>query len=504
MKSEDKAQDQLAYFNRIMDALPCLVFMKDEGGKFVNGNAVFLKYMGVSSTSEIVGLTDYNFYDKQTADGFAEREKSVMSDPEGKPQEYLQTSCSPDGRMHYLRMKKMQIRDTTGKLYLLGVAVDETKLHEALESAKKVEAAKSFFFTTVSHDIRTPLNAIVGYSELLKLGYKRDEDRQKALSSIVSSANMLQKLIGDVLDLSKLETGTMEITPVTTDCAKLTKDILTGFVDALKKKGLRLLHRISVPPLLEIDALRFRQILRNLVGNAVKYTEKGQIEVTVAHDQYERLTISVKDTGCGIAPGDQQKIADPYVKAGMRGRSGGSGFGLAIVKQLVSRMNGEMTMTSALGSGSTFTIVIPGVKASSAQRKRAYSATQKIKFVVGSRKDRAEKRILVVEDSRLNLLVLRSMLARLGYTKIATAANGREALEKLAADRLITLVLTDIWMPEVNGLQLAREIKTNPRYKHVKVFAVTADTDIPNDYEETGFLDIMFKPVTLEALGKVL
>ena len=87
MKSEDKAQDQLAYFNRIMDALPCLVFMKDEGSKFVNGNAVFLKYMGVSSTSEIVGLTDYNFYDKQTADGFAEREKAVMSDPEGKSQE---------------------------------------------------------------------------------------------------------------------------------------------------------------------------------------------------------------------------------------------------------------------------------------------------------------------------------------------------------------------------------------------------------------------------------
>jgi CheY-like chemotaxis protein len=96
------------------------------------------------------------------------------------------------------------------------------------------------------------------------------------------------------------------------------------------------------------------------------------------------------------------------------------------------------------------------------------------------------------------------MLVRLGYTKIATAANGREALEKLAADPLITLVLTDVWMPEVNGLQLAREIKTNPRYKHVKVFAVTADTEIPNDFEETGFLEVMFKPVTLDALGKVL
>ena len=504
MKQEEEQKDMSAYFRRTMDAMPCLVFVKDSAGRFVDGNEAFVKYMGVSSLSEIVGLTDYNFYDKETADSFAAREKEILEDPEAKPQEFLQTSCSPDGRMRYLRMKKMQTRDPSGRLCILGIAVDESELHEALESAKKVEAAKSFFFSTVSHDIRTPLNAIVGYSELLKLGYKRDEDRQKALASIVSSANMLQKLIGDVLDLSKLETGTMELMPVTTDCAKLAKDVLSAYVEPLKKKGVKLIARIAAMPLVEIDSHRIRQILRNLVGNAVKYTEKGQIEVSVSYDDYERLSISVADTGCGIAPGDQQKIADPYVKAGRRGRNGGSGFGLAIVKQLVSRMNGEMSMSSALGVGSTFSVVIPNVKTSSAQRKRVYSATQKIKFVVGSRKDRAEKHILVVEDSRVNLLLLRSMLVRLGYTKIATAANGREALEKLAADPLITLVLTDVWMPEVNGLQLAREIKTNPRYKHVKVFAVTADTEIPNDFEETGFLEVMFKPVTLDALGKVL
>jgi two-component system aerobic respiration control sensor histidine kinase ArcB len=504
MKQEDIGSDTSAYFRGIMDASPCIVFVKDEAGHFVDGNDAFAKYMGVSSLSEIVGLTDYNFYDKQTADAFADTDRRVLEDPEGKPLEFLQTSCSPDGHMRYLRMKKMQSTDLSGKKCLLGVAIDETELHEALESARKVEAAKSFFFSTVSHDIRTPLNAIVGYSELLKLGYKREEDRQKALATITSSANMLQKLITDVLDLSKLETGTMELMPVTTDCAKLARDVLAGYAEQIKKKGLKLVQHIDVSQLIEIDAVRIRQILRNLVGNAVKYTEKGQIDVTVSYDDYERLTISVADTGCGIAPADQQNIADPYVKAGRRGRNGGAGFGLAIVKQLVSRMNGEMSMSSAPGAGSTFTLVIPNIKASNAQRKRIYSATQRIKFVVGSRKDRSEKKILVVEDSRVNLLLLRSMLARLGYTKIITAANGREALEKLVADPFITLVLTDVWMPEINGLQLAREIKTNPRYKNVKVFAVTADTEIPNDYAETGFLEVLLKPVTLETLGKVL
>ena len=144
MKQEEEQKDMSAYFRRTMDAMPCLVFVKDSAGRFVDGNEAFVKYMGVSSLSEIVGLTDYNFYDKETADAFAAREKEILEDPEAKPQEFLQTSCSPDGRMRYLRMKKMQTRDPSGRLCILGIAVDETELHEALESAKKVEAVYAF------------------------------------------------------------------------------------------------------------------------------------------------------------------------------------------------------------------------------------------------------------------------------------------------------------------------------------------------------------------------
>ena len=501
----EEESNTIEFYRRIMDAMPCMMFVKDASRRFLDGNRPFVEYMGVSSLAEIVGLTDYNFYDPDVAAQFAEGEKKVFEDPEGKPLECLQTSRAPDGRVRYLRMKKMQAKDASGRTCLLGVAVDETDVHEALERARKAEMAKSHFFSAVSHDIRTPLTSIVGFCELLKLGIKKEEDRQKALSTIVSSSQMLQKLIGDVLDLAKLESGTMEILPATTDCAKLARDAIAPYEAACKRKGVKLVASVSVDSLLEIDAQRVRQILVYLLGNAVKFTAKGQVDVSVTYyAEPELLSISVSDTGCGISSADQQRIADPYADAGRRGRNGGTGFGLAIVKQLVYRMNGEMTMRSAPGAGSSFMVTLSGVKASSAQRRREYSRTQRIKFIVGSRKDRGAQRILVVDDSLVNLIALRSMLGRLGYTKIVTASNGREALEKLAADPQISLVLTDVWMPEVNGLQLAREIKTNPRYKHVKVYAVTADTGIRNDYAETGFLDVLLKPVTLDVLGKVL
>ena len=502
---QDNTGDVGSFARRIFDEMPCLMFVKDESGRFVDGNRAFLSYMGVQSLAELVGLSDSDFYDSQTAARFAEDDRRVMEGEDGNALEFVQTSQAPGGRVHYLRMKKKKTTDESGRPCLLGLAVDETDLHEALESARRSESVKSLFFSTISHDIRTPLNAIVGFSELLKLGYKKDEDRQKALNAVVMSANMLQTLLGNVLDLSKLETGKLEILRVTTDCARLVRDAVDQFAVIARQKGVKLNLNISVEPLLEIDANRVRQIIVNLVSNAVKFTSKGQVDVTVSHDAYAAtLTISVQDTGCGISTADQQRIADPYLQAERRGRNGGSGFGLAIVRRLVQRMNGEMSMSSAPGVGSLFSVVLPEIEVSSAQRKRVYSATQRIKYVVGTRKDRGEKHILVADDSKLNLLVLRSMLVRLGYTKIVTVSNGREALEKLASDPFITMVLTDVWMPEVNGLQLAREIRTNQRYRHVKVFAVTADTEIRSDYAENGFLDVLYKPVTLDALGKVL
>ena len=502
---DTQIDNTISFYRGLLDIMPDMMFVKDVAGRFIECNRVFVAYMGATSVADVIGKTDADFYPAQLAERFARDDAYVMSLPEGQAYDFEQDDPAPDGTMRYLRMKKVRVTGADGAPCLLGLAVDQTELRVALDRAVKAESAKSYFFSTVSHDIRTPLNAIVGFSQLLKVGIRDETERQKALSALVASANMLQKLVGDVLDLSKLDAGKLELVTETTDCERIVREIAATYAGVVKIKGLKFVSDVKVRPLLEIDARRLRQIIFNLVGNAVKFTDKGRVSLSVVFDEEKReLTITVADTGCGISPEDQQRIADPYVEAGKNGRHGGTGLGLAVVKRLVFRMNGDMMMKSALGVGSTFTVVIPDVPVSSAARKREYTLTQRIKVAVGSKKDRASTYALVVDDSKINVLVLRSMLVKLGYTRIATASNGREALEKLATNPKIRLVLTDVWMPEMNGLQLAKAIQGNPRLRHVKVYAITADTEVRNDYAETGFLDVLMKPVTLDALGKVL
>ncbi len=377
--------------------------------------------------------------------------------------------------------------------------------------------AKSYFFSTVSHDIRTPLNAIIGFSELLQAGFKTEQERKQAIDSILVSCRTLLGLINDVLDLSKLESGKMEISPEPTDCSRLLHVVLAAFRVSIAKTDVELRCQVGPMPLLMLDPQRLRQIVFNLVGNAVKFTKKGFIEVRASFDQSADgetgvCRIDVEDTGCGISEENLKHLGSAYVQVGeKRARNGGTGLGLAICHQLVQAMGGKLKVRSVLGEGTTFSIVIPGVKVVSGNVEvkgtTALAGTAETNGAgVPEPQAHPIRRILLVDDSKMNLLVLKALLNKLGNFEVVTAQDGQEALTLLQTPGAapVDLVLTDMWMPELDGAGLVKAIRADPVLAFLRVIAVTADTEFQGRVEDLGFDGMLLKPVTIERLAGVL
>ena len=372
------------------------------------------------------------------------------------------------------------------------------------DKAIAAEKAKSFFFSTVSHDIRTPLNAIIGFSEMLQMGIKDPAEEAKALDSIVVSGHTLLELVNDVLDLSKLEAGKMELHPEPTDMVKLVKGVTTSFEIAAMRTSVQLRMEVEEMPYLKLDPQRIRQILFNLIGNAVKFTKKGSITVRAAYKD-GTFTMSVTDTGCGIAEEDKERLMSPYVQLRGRDSNVGTGLGLSICKHLATQMNGALEVESVLGQGSTFTLRVPNVVAFSKKDANDYFEAHAMqKEVAVLHESIQEKEILIVDDSPLNLAVLKAMLARMNIRKVVTASNGQEALEKLLADKNVEIVLTDMFMPILDGEGLVKEIRKLPDYVKLPVYAITADVEMQNTYKSRGFDNVLLKPMTLEKLKELL
>ena len=372
---------------------------------------------------------------------------------------------------------------------------------EAEESASK---SRSYFFSTVSHDIRTPLNSIIGFSQMLKMGMKTASERDQAVNSIILSGQTLLRLINDVLDFSKLESGRMEIIPEPTDCGKLAAELAETFRIANKNPELEIHCHASGMPILEVDPQRIRQMLFNFLGNAVKFTKAGLIEVRASfakdpEDERGTFKLEVEDTGCGIGEEDLKLIASPYVQVRSKAaRHGGTGLGLSICRQLASAMGGEMTIASTLGKGSTFTVTIPNVKTGTLPPE----PEPEPKPVATSEK----KRILIVDDQKMNLMVLKAMLSKIGPFEITMASDGKKALEILKAQDApqFDLVLTDMWMPELDGAGLVNAIRANAKLSALPTYVVTADVEMLKQYGEKGFSGILLKPITLDKLKDIL
>ena len=377
---------------------------------------------------------------------------------------------------------------------------------------REKSAAKSYFFSTVSHDIRTPLNAIIGFSEMLKTGFATEDERKQATDSIIMSGRTLLGLINDVLDLSKLESGKMEIAPEPTDVPRLMNVVMDAFRVSGGKPGVELRCRMDAMPLLMLDPQRLRQIAFNLVGNAVKFTAKGHVELRARFERQNGaltgvLRLEVEDTGCGISEEDLKRIGSAYVQVGAKAsRNGGTGLGLAICKQLATAMDGRLDAVSTLGVGSTFSVVIPDVKVAETGADAQPCVPPLVDAQPSAFPVQMPHRILLVDDSRMNLMVLKALLKNMGDFEIAMASDGQEALKVLETSdaKAFDLVLTDMWMPNLDGAGLLRAIRANPALASLRVVAVTADVESQVTCAEQGFNGILLKPITPASLAKVL
>jgi len=402
---------------------------------------------------------------------------------------------------------------------------------EKLKAEETANKSKSYFFSTVNHDIRTPLNAIIGFSQMLKMGFKTEEEREQALNAIIISCKTLLHLVNDMLDFSKLEDRRMVLSLKPTDCASLHCGLVDFFRLAYPNSPIEFRAIAGKMPPLLVDAQHLHQILFNLVDNAAKFTRSGFVEVRSSFDRPEgadtgTLRFEIEDSGCGISEEDLKRIASPYIQVDSKlARHGGTGLGLAICQQLTHVMGGELSIASTLGKGSTFTVTIPKVKVSDASEVKAFVPTIDYHILthhaaaqpetMASAKEKPNKpqpakavtrRILIVDDQKMNLMVLKTMLKKLGTFDIVSAMNGKEALDILQeqSGEPFECVLTDMWMPVMDGEELVRAIRADDKLSSLPVHVITADSEMQGRFSEIGFASFLLKPVTVEKLQNII
>ena len=401
-----------------------------------------------------------------------------------------------------------------------------------LKAEASANQAKSYFFSTISHDIRTPLNAIIGYSQMLRMESGQEEDRDKAVCSIIDGSRSLLRLVNDMIDFARLEDGRLEFEKKPTDCAGLLHDFVDFFREAKRIQAIELRSRAGEMPTVLIDPKRIRQMLFCLTDNAAKFTRKGWAEVRASFERNDdgktgTLRLEVEDTGIGISEEDLKRIASPYVRVDAEeSRHGGTGIGLALCRKLADAMGGELAIKSELGKGSTFTVTLHNVEVTDAApevdrdplaellvtaKPKAPAPQPAPETAPAPAEAKAEKpaeaakRILIADDQKVNLIVLKTMLKKLGTFDVVMAKDGKEALDLLtASDAPFDLVLTDMWMPVMDGEGLVRAVRADGKLAKLPVHVVTADTEMPGKYAELGFDGLLLKPVTVEKLKAIL
>ncbi len=366
---------------------------------------------------------------------------------------------------------------------------------EARDAALAAAQAKSTFLATMSHELRSPLNAVIGFSELLSDGSLPPQEFREYISGINYAGKSLLALINNILDYSKLESEQMKIVAAPTDFNELLNKLKAVFRLSAEDKGLELNFLCRPLPGLILDAYRVRQILTNLLSNAIKFTEKGQVQVLVSYES-GALKIAVSDTGRGVNKDFQRKIFEPFYQQENSDATciGGTGLGLVISKKLAEQMHGYIQLVSEPGFGSTFTLVLPNVPAVT---ETADSTPRELPDMTGCR----GMDILIVDDSPINLKILEAMFRKI-QLPVRKAASGAAALEAMS-EKTADVIFTDLRMPEMNGSELARIIRRNPAWNRVRVVAITADIMF-NEEQKAVFDAVLLKPISLEQLFTLL
>ena len=380
------------------------------------------------------------------------------------------------------------------------------QLNIAKEQAEKANRAKSEFLSNMSHEIRTPLNAIVGFSECLIESPNLDSEAKDHAKDIVDASNNLLDIVNGILDISKIEANKMEIVPKEYNPKEVFNGLCKLVIPRIGAKPIEFRSNITedLPGILKGDVAKLKQVVLNILTNAAKYTDRGEIIFSVncvnrMDAKKCALNIAVKDTGRGIKKEDMNKLFNKFERfdEDQNTSTEGTGLGLAITKSLTEMMGGRITVASNYGEGSTFRITLEQDLIS---MEAPEGTSEEIEIDYSTHQG---KRILVVDDSKINLKVANNILKPYNFT-IVEATSGFEALE-LAETQTFDLILMDIMMPKMNGVEALRRLKEIPGFD-IPVVALTADAIEGQDekYIQAGFNDYLSKPIDRYQLNRVL
>lgn len=524
--AQDAVVRERAFLRTLINTLPDLIWLKDSRGVYLACNRRFEQFFGAEEKA-IVGKTDYDFVSKELADFFRAHDRKAM-EKNGPSVNEEEVPFANDGHRELLETTKAPMRDAEGRLIgVLGIGHDITQrkaaeqelqhhrdhlqelvnertadLQLAKESAEAANRAKSLFLARMSHELRTPLNGIIGMTHLALRDSVEIRQRDQ-LQKIHQSSQHLLGVINDILDLSKIEAGRLVLEHIEFKIADLIQNVRTLTEPRVGEKGLA--FRIECADslgsqLYRGDPLRISQILLNLVSNAIKFTDSGQVLLTVTRadrrEDSDRVCFSVTDTGIGIAVEDQERLFTPFeqLDGSLTRKYGGTGLGLAISRRLVEQMGGEIGVASVAGQGATFrfsiwlertnnpaAVVAPSLDADQLRHRLAAEFP-------GSR-------VLLVEDEPISREIACILLEDAGLV-VEWAENGRQAVS-MAQSRPFDLVLMDMQMPEMNGLEATRELRAIPELASLPIIAMTANAfdDDRQACFAAGMNDFTAKPV---------
>ncbi len=510
----------------LLENLPDSIYFKDRESRFLKISVALAAKFGMTSPGDITGRTDADLFSAEHAEAARRDELRIMRS--GKPVvDQVERETWTDRDDTWCLTTKMPLRSKSGEIIgTFGISRDITELkqsqdalRQALEAADTANRAKSDFLANMSHEIRTPMNAIIGLSELLTQTPLLPE-QQDHLRLVRQSASSLLNLINDILDFSKIEARKLELESIDFSIREVVGRCCQTLAIKADDKGLELACRIApdVPDALRGDPGRVRQVLTNLIGNAIKFTEQGEIVVDVTRDTESPqplvagpgpptvpIRIAVRDTGIGIPSEKQHDVLKAFTQAdaSTTRRYGGTGLGLAISRQLVELMSGHMTLESRPGVGTTFTFFLPLRSAATDQ----FSDTSAQCIDSSAFRRAADRlsalagfRVLVVDDNQTNLRILDEILAS-WRVACDCVASGPEAVERIFAaidgGRPYRLVLLDCMMPDMDGFGVAEAIRKGRADAAVKLIMLSsaARADGAKRCRELGVARLLTKPV---------
>lgn len=527
------------FSQNIIDTIPDPIFVKDADHIWQVGNKAFWKMLG-GKPDDYIGRKEREFFheeeatpawlrdDKVIKEGIADSQEEVLTYADGTII-IAHTTRAPlpmvDGRqglvgiIHDISSQKIteqelaEHRDNLQHLVnqqTASLQEERENLKAAKEAAEIANATKSDFLANMSHELRTPLNSIMGMGQLL-LDSDIAEDHKNMLTTMVESSENLLEIVNDILDISKIESGNLELENVPFNPYKCVSRVTTMLKSVASKKGLTLSLHISGDTSLNMmgDPVRFSRIVTNLVGNAIKYTEFGKVNVYYSYvllpDDLVQVRVNVVDTGIGISQEKIMQVFEKFVQAdtSTTRKYGGSGLGLAITKQLVEMMQGEIAVSSVLGKGSNFSISIPFTITQAEEAEDETSLSKKFSGSIPPSK----VRILVAEDHALNQAYVKRLLPALGISQFTIVENGKLAVEAAATGNF-DIILMDCHMPEMSGYEATRAIREAEAgtKTHIAIIAMTANAMIGERERclECGMDEYVSKPIARIKLMEVL